>query len=150
MSELKFMHQNKVSTVVDGKRVTNEEGIYEGSKGLTIKFYHNEDGRSEKITIVKRDDNTYTFRTEKEGTKKESDLTYDQLLEALSKDPRLSFATEFLKTQTTSLAGQRKGGRRTMSRKRTSSRKSTKRRTSVTRPARKRTRTRSRSTKRWA
>ena len=73
MSEnVTFLHDVKNKSVVDGKRVTHEEFVIHGSKGLTIKFFHKDDKGTEKVVIYEKD-GKYMLKEGEGESKKEGE-----------------------------------------------------------------------------
>jgi hypothetical protein len=97
MSKPKFLHEKKATTVVDGKRVTEEEFLIDGDKGLYIKYFSQEGDKKMKI-IVKSKDGSYVLIISDgsdKGTEKE--LSHEELVKELSKHKHMAFATDYLK-----------------------------------------------------
>ena len=142
---MRYMHQNKYASLKNGKRVIHEEGIYEGTLGLTIKFFHSENDDTYRITIIKRGD-VYIYRTYHNGEKSETQLSFDDLMAELEADDRLQFIREYLLAHNNKSGGRRRVGsrrnsrfplsRRTSRRTRQSSRRTTRNRSRQSRQSR--------------
>lgn len=113
-----FLHELEKKSVKDGKVVVHEEKIYQGDKGITIKYYHKEGDAKEKIRISGSGESYKMSVTDKNGKVSESELNKKEMLKELSSNKKLEFAKEFASVQ--------KGGALTWSRPQGSRRRSSK------------------------
>ena len=97
MTDMRFMHQVKSASLKNGKRIIHEEGIYEGTKGLTIKYFHSENDDMYRITIIKQEGDNYIYRTYHNGEKIETEMPLEELIGQLEGDERFQFIVDFLK-----------------------------------------------------
>jgi hypothetical protein len=75
----------------------HEEFAIKGDKGLTIKYYRKDNNHNEKIVIFSSPNGKYTVRTTENGKTEEKTMSKDELLNFVSNDDRLSFATNIVK-----------------------------------------------------
>ena len=96
--KLSFKHHVLNEYIKDGAKSVHEEKIYQGSKGLTIKFFY-KDGRSKIRYTIKQADGKYLFVINKnENAPEQQTLTKDELIKAITGIKELKFALDFLKT----------------------------------------------------
>jgi len=95
-SAITFLHESMNVNIANGKKITNEENIYFGSKGLTMKFYHKEDDKTEKVVVVAKGDDKFLFKTNMNGDIKEEELSKSEVLKKLD-SKKHKFMIEFLK-----------------------------------------------------
>lgn len=96
MSKQNYLHHSKSMNLVNGKKVINEEGIYKGTKGLTMKHYLKDGEDIEKMVVVKRD-GKYIIKMIKNGEKKEYEYNDDELFNLLRTNNKFNFIINFLK-----------------------------------------------------
>ena len=97
MSEkLIFLHDLKHRSIDNDKKMTHEEFVIHGSKGLTIKYFHKDDKTSEKIVISERD-GKYMMKSTIGESHEEKELSKDELVELLTKNKSLKFALSYVK-----------------------------------------------------
>ena len=117
--EIKFLHDKRDVSIVNGKKIVHEEYIILGPKGLTVKFYHKEGDQSEKYIIKAVEGDKFKFISMKnDEEKKEEVFTKEDLLDEIKKHKLLKFALDFIKTQ--------KGGAKVKSTSKKSSKKGSK------------------------
>jgi len=97
MSTITFLHDVHSSSIKDGKKLTDEEKIIDGEKGLTIKYFHKDDSSTEKIVIMGKND-SFTMKTIINGDKDEKNLSKSELMKEL-KSKKLKFALDYFKGQ---------------------------------------------------
>ena len=97
MSTITFLHDVHSSSIKDGKKLTDEEKIIDGEKGLTIKYFHKDDSSTEKIVIMGKND-SFTMKTIINGDKDEKNLSRSELMKEL-KSKKLKFALDYFKGQ---------------------------------------------------
>lgn len=94
--EPNYLHRCKSVNIKSGKKVVNEEGIYSGDKGLTMKHYKSDDGNVEKMVVIKKH-GKYVIRTIKNGVKHECVYTNEELVNLLKADyNKYKFILDFL------------------------------------------------------
>ena len=96
MSKIDILHNYKLESIKNGKKIVDEEFFIKGEKGMTIKFYHKEDDNKEKILITGKN-GKYIMKTQgkdKEVTEKELD---EEGLKKELKSPKLKFAKDLFK-----------------------------------------------------
>lgn len=98
MVDLTYLHNVINKTLANGVINTYEELIKEGPKGLVIKLYNKVGDKVEKLVLAGKGD-SYTLKSNLNGTKEEKTLTKREMLDELSKNKKLKFASDFLKTQ---------------------------------------------------
>lgn len=98
MVDLTYLHNVVNKTLSNGVINTYEELIKEGPKGLVIKLYNKVGDKIEKLVLAGKGD-SYTLKSNLNGTKEEKTLTKREMLDELSKNKKLKFASDFLKTQ---------------------------------------------------
>jgi hypothetical protein len=98
MSKPKFVHEDKKSSLVDGKKEVHEEFIIDGDEGLFIKFFQQEGDKSEKITIKSKGSKFSMITSKgKDDKGKEEELTHDELVKELSKNNKMKFAIDYVR-----------------------------------------------------
>lgn len=130
MSKLTYLHKVINESIKNGEKMTYEELIIEGPKGITVKMFSKDKNGAERISISGKDDK-FVMRTMVGDKKDEVTLTKDELVAELKKNKKLKFAAEFVKTQKGGawlMRGQVKSG----SKNRANSKKSTKGKTKKT------------------
>jgi len=96
MSEkLIFLHDLKHRSIDNDKKMTHEEFVIHGSKGLTIKYFHKDDKTSEKIVISERD-GKYMMKSTIGESHEEKELSKDELVDLLTKNKSLKCFCHFL------------------------------------------------------
>ena|ERR1700744_3692207 len=95
-SNIVYLHDVKNTSISDGKKITHEEYVIDGDKGLLIKYYHKEGDEAEKI-IIARKGSGFVMKTVKGEKKDEKDLNKEELDKELSKNKKLKFAAEYVK-----------------------------------------------------
>ncbi len=113
---LKYLHESKQSNVVNGKRSAHEEFLIHGDKGMTIKFFHKDDKKVEKIVIVKKPEGGYLMKTMADGKTSEKTIANkEDLVKELKKNKDLEFAVEYVKSSkdlSRSKASSKKGSKK--------------------------------------
>lgn len=92
-----YIHRLKFVKVNNGKRTVNEEGIYNGPRGLTMKHYCNDGDNVEKMVVVKRN-GKYVIKTIKNGIKEECEYNDEELVNLLRANSRYKFIVDFLRS----------------------------------------------------
>jgi len=118
MSVIEVLHDVAISTIKKGKKVKSDEYVIKGEKGLTIKYFLQDDKNKEKI-IIKGKDGVYKMKTNINGEITEKDLD-EKGLEKELKSTKLKFAKEQLKggaKVNSDLVGGRKGSKKAGSKK---------------------------------
>lgn len=113
---LSYLHDVKHKTIMDGKKVTHEELVINGPKGLSIKYYHKDENVSLKI-VVHEKDGKFMMRTMEGEEKKEKELTKEELVKELSKNKELKFALEYVKSQKGGVKVSKKTSRKSTAKK---------------------------------
>ncbi len=98
MSKLTYLHKVINESIKNGEKITYEELIIEGPKGITVKMFSKDKNGAERISIS-GNDNKFVMRTMVGDKKDETHLTKDELVAELKKNKKLKFAAEFVKTQ---------------------------------------------------
>ena len=97
MSKPIFLHEKKATNVVDGKRVTEEEFLIHGDKGIFIKYF-SQDGDKKMKVMAKGNGGKFTMSISHGSEKgKEVELSMEELIKELGKHKFMSFATDYLK-----------------------------------------------------
>jgi hypothetical protein len=91
-----YLHRSKSTNVVNGKKVINEEDIYDSPKGLTMKHYCKSGDDVEKMVVVKKDDG-YVIKVVKDGKKQEYKYDDEELYNLLRTDNKFRFIIDFLR-----------------------------------------------------
>jgi len=119
MSVIEVLHDVAISTIKKGKKVKSDEYVIKGEKGLTIKYFFQDDKNKEKI-IIKGKDGVYKMKTNIDGEVTEKELDEEGLKKEL-KGSKLKFAKEQLKggakKDDVDLAGGRKRSKKAGSKK---------------------------------
>lgn len=99
-SQVTFLHDSKMTSIENGKKVIHEEYVIHGTKGLLIKFFHKDEKSSIKIIVSKKEGSEKYMMKMQEGDKKEEkELTKEEVMKEISKNKNLKFAVDYLKTQ---------------------------------------------------
>jgi topoisomerase IA-like protein len=112
MSTIKFLHEKKETSIVDGKRVTEEEYIIDGEKGLYVKYFSQEDKERMKIIIKSKNDKFIMIVSKGEEKGEEKEMSHDELLEKVAKHKQLAFALKYLKDRKKQKGGAKKSSRK--------------------------------------
>jgi hypothetical protein len=73
MSVIEVLHDVKNFSIKKGKKVKSDEYVIKGEKGLTIKYFLQDDNNKEKI-IIKGKDGVYKMKSTINGETVEKDL----------------------------------------------------------------------------
>jgi hypothetical protein len=111
-SDVTFLHSSVSTSIVNGKKVTHEEFVIHGSKGLTFKYYHKDEKGIEKISGHQNADGTFSLTTVSGEKKDSKTVTKDELLKEIGKNKDLKFAVEYLKSQKGGKRSSRKGSKK--------------------------------------
>ena len=95
-SNLSYMHRQKSVNVSCGKKCVEEQAIYQGDRGLTMKHFSSNSNGSEKMVAVKKGDK-FLVKIIKNGQKEIYDYTNTQLVELLRANVKFNPMVEFLK-----------------------------------------------------
>jgi hypothetical protein len=98
-SNLSFLHESRQTSIKNGKKVVHEEIIIDGPKGVTIKYFHNEDGQKEKINIIGRN-GSFSVREIKNDQVTDNTMNIEDLKDFIKKNDKLKFVRDFAKTMT--------------------------------------------------
>lgn len=99
-SQITFLHDSKMTSIENGKKVIHEEYVIHGTKGLLVKFFHKDEKSSVKIIISKKDGSEKYMMKIQEGDKKEEkELTKEEVMKEIAKNKNLKFAADYLKSQ---------------------------------------------------
>ena len=96
-SGLKYLHKISTEEIKNGKKVTHEEKIVEGTKGFTAKYFHKEGNKSNKTIVLSKDSGKYLLKVNVNGEPKEMTLTKDELLSELKKRKELKYIHDYVK-----------------------------------------------------
>jgi hypothetical protein len=97
-NNVKFLHESIKTNVVNGKRSAHEEFLIHGEKGMTIKFFHKDDKKVEKIVITKKPEGGYLMKTIADGKQTEKTIdNKEDLVKELKKNKDLEFAIDYVK-----------------------------------------------------
>ncbi len=95
---VKFLHESIQTKVSNGKRSAHEEFLIHGDRGMTIKFFHKDDKKVEKIVIVKKPEGGYLMKVTVDGKQTERTIANkEDLVKELKKNKDLEFAVDYVK-----------------------------------------------------
>ena len=96
-SEITFFHESRHTSLKDGVKITDEEIIIDGPRGLTIKYFHNENGVKTRIAINGKS-GSYTVATLEGDNMTRTELhSAEELKKFIKSEERLKFAKEYAK-----------------------------------------------------
>ena len=124
MSKIDILHNYKLESIKNGKKIVDEEFFIKGEKGMTIKFYHKEDDNKEKILITGKN-GKYIMKTQgKDKEVIEKELDEEELKKEL-KSPKLKFAKDLFKGASSDklIGGVKKAGSKKAGSKKSGSKK---------------------------
>ena len=93
MSKITILHDYRLLSIKNENKVTDEEYVIQGEKGLKIKYYHKDDKVNEKIVVTGKD-GQYKMKTTIDKNTTEKDLD-DKGLKAELKG-KLKFAKDLI------------------------------------------------------
>ncbi len=97
---LKYLHEAKKRSVVDGKVQVHEEYVVLGANGFFAKLYVKENDKIEKYEIKSSPSGgEYSMRVLKDGKESKSTMSKSELLESLKKLKSLAFVLDYLKKE---------------------------------------------------
>lgn len=92
-----YLHKYNDTHIENNKKTVVEHAIFYGDKGLSMKCFTNDDGVTEKVSVMKKDNDTFVLKIAiNKDTPTEKEVTRDQLMKEL-KDKKYKFITDFLK-----------------------------------------------------
>jgi hypothetical protein len=113
---LNFKHEIKQTSIKDGDVEIYEEVIMDGSKGLTIKYFHKNKKETNRILIYGSKDE-YTMKTQTGDVKDDKKLTKSEMTKEVEKNKKLAFAKDYVKTQKGGAVGKKSGSKKSGSKK---------------------------------
>src|SRR5277367_162307 len=96
MSTITYLYEETSNSIIDGKKIVNEERIIMGTKGLSIKYFHKEGDSVDKVVIYEKD-GKYYLKSGSKDDQKDEEISRDDLIKFLEKDKRMKFAADFVK-----------------------------------------------------
>ena len=94
--ELKFMHHIMNESKNNGKVAKEEESIFDGEKGLNIKYFEQIDDKKSKYIIKSADKKTFILITIKGEKKDEKSMSLAELLKEVKGIKNLAFGLKYL------------------------------------------------------
>jgi len=93
---LKFMHHIMNESKNNGKVAKEEESIFDGEKGLNIKYFEQIDDKKSKYIIKSADKKTFILITIKGEKKDEKSMSLAELLKEVKGIKNLAFGLKYL------------------------------------------------------
>ena len=96
-SKSNYIHRLKLISEGYGKKSINEESIYNGSRGLTMKYYCKDGNNTEELSVIKKGDK-YSVKFVKNGKKEDQDYNEQDFYNLLKSNKNCRFMYNFLKS----------------------------------------------------
>lgn len=125
MSVINLLHDVHDVSIIDGKKMTFEEYLIQGDKGLKIKYFKKNDKGAEKIVITGKDNKFLMRKIKDKDIVEEKELSYADMMKEL-KEKKFEFALKLLKTVKKGLEGGAKRSKKSKSSKKSKKSKSSK------------------------
>lgn len=98
--EITFFHESRHTSLKDGIKISDEEIIIDGPKGLTIKYFHNENGVKTRIAINGKNGSYSVAVLEDENMTRTELHSIKELQNFIDSENRLNFAKEYAQNAT--------------------------------------------------